>query len=312
MLLTRDKYHTLRQASHPGIFLGIGVLVLIGLGAGSWCEQHIRDVMRRVWYAMPATQPATPEWAFPEPVLPNAVNRAIQKLRTKAWYQGAFRFLTHRLMPAALLVVVVYGAFALATRLVFSIQDTAGVVCRAKESRQNVTSEPSHVDFATSTLCSSTGLQLKKGGTYRLHFAIPAGEPWLDEKLPAGPNGVDPDCVTFAMPAWVPLRRRLTQPWFKPMARIGHIGTDDYALDPKPSLPEPETRASKGAKCPPSLGALSFASEIVARSSGELFLYVNDAVFAPFFNDWFYRNNRGSARVTVQLVTTQPLVRQGQ
>jgi hypothetical protein len=108
------------------------------------------------------------------------------------------------------------------------------------------------------------------------------------------------------MTAGVPLRRRLTQPWFKPMARIGTIGTDDYALDPKPSLPQPETHTSKGEKCLTAPGAFSFTSEIVARSSGELFLYVNDAVFPPFFNHWFYRNNEGSARVTVQLVTTPP------
>jgi hypothetical protein len=293
-------------ASRPDIFLWIGVLILIGLGFGSWCEQRTRDTMRRVWYAMPATQPATPGRAFPAPVMPSAVNRAIQKLRTTAWYQYAFRLLTHRLMPTAFLLVVGYGALALVTRLVFSIQDSAGVVCLASGSPQDVTSEPSHADFKTNALCSPTGLKLKEGGTYRLHFAIPAGDPWLDKDIPAGPNGVHPDCVTHAMTAGVPLRRRLTQPWFKPMARIGHIGTDDYALDPKPSLPEGETCASKGTKLPLSPDGISFESEIVARSSGELFLYVNDAVLPPFSNHRFYRNNLGSARVTVQLVTTTP------
>ena len=293
-------------ASHPHVFLGIGVLILIGLLSGSWCEQHIRDMMRRVWYAIPATQPETPGRIFPAPVSPSAVNCAIQDLRMNECYQCAFWVLTHIIMPTIFLVVVGYGALALVTRLVFSIQDSAGAVCIASGSPQDVTSEPSQADFKTNALCGPTGLKLAKGGTYRLHFAIPAGDPWIDKNIPAGPNGVHPDDVTLAMTAWVPLRRRLTQPWFKPMARIGNIGNDDYALDPKPSLPEREIRASKEAKLPPSPGDISFESEIVARSSGELFLYVNDAVFPPYFNHWFYSNNRGSAHVTVQLVTTPP------
>ena len=293
-------------ASHPGIFLRIGVLVLIGLGFGSWCEQRIRDVMRPIWYAMPATQSMTPDRAFPKPVPPNAVNRAVQWLRTKAWYQYTFWLLTRWLMPVAFGAVVVYGAFAVATRLVFSIQDTAGVICYTLKLPQPVTSAPAQADFKTNMLCNPTGLELEKGGTYRLYFEIPADEPWLDDDIPADLNGVHPDCVSLRMTAGVPLRRRLTQPWFKPMARIGTIGTDDYALDPKPSLPQPETHTSKGEKCLTAPGAFSFTSEIVARSSGELFLYVNDAVFPPFFNHWFYRNNEGSARVTVQLVTTPP------
>ena len=293
-------------ASHPDVFLGIGMFVLIGLRAGSWCERRIRDEMRRVWYTMSATQPATPGRAFPAPVPPNAVNRAVQQLRTQPWYRYAFWLLTRRLMPGAFLLVVGYGTFSLATRLVFSIQDTIGVVCRAKESPQKVTSAPAYAEFKTTMLCNPTGLALEKGGTYRLHFTIPATDPWLDNQIPAGPNGVHSDCVSLPMAAGVPLRRRLTQPWFKPMARIGHIGTDDYALDPTPSLPESETRVSTGKQCHTASGGFSFASEIVARSSGELFLYVNDAVFPPFFNRQFYKNNQGSAHVTVQLVTTSP------
>ena len=34
---------------------------------------------------------------------------------------------------------------------------------------------------------------------------------------------------------------------------------------------------------------------ITARTSGELFVYVNDAVGRPFWRDVFYANNRGTA-----------------
>ena len=50
-------------------------------------------------------------------------------------------------------------------------------------------------------------------------------------------------------------------------------------------------------------------AEFTAAASGELFLYVNDAIqLAPFFGnfDLFYRNNSGSAEVTVQRLPLQP------
>jgi len=293
-------------ASHPVVLLAIGGLILVGLLSGSWCERRIRDAMRPIWYSIPATSPNMPERTSLAPTEPGAVNRAIQRLRTKEWYGKAFWHLTHTLMPAAFLLVVGYGALALVTRLVFSIQDSAGAICIAsREPLLDVASGPSQVEFQTKALCSPTGLRLVKGGTYRLYFTIPGGDRWMDKtlKIPAGPNGVHPDDVTIPMTAAVPLRRRLTQPWFKPMARIGDIGADDYALDSKPSLPEREIYASKGA----SPADITFESEIVARSSGELFLYVNDAVFPPYFNNWFYDNNRGSARVTVKLINTPSL-----
>ena len=90
------------------------------------------------------------------------------------------------------------------------------------------------------------------------------------------------------------------------MVRIGDIGNDDYALDPKPSLPEREIRISKETERRPSPGDISFESEIVARSAGELFLYVNDAVLpvGDARSDVFYREsgpgpNQGAAIVTI-------------
>ena len=116
----------------------------------------------------------------------------------------------------------------------------------------------------------------------------------------------------------VPLRRTLTQPWFKPIARIGDVGTDEYALDPNPSVAwnadEAETReGDERDTC--SGHALSshlnpdgkvFETQFIARSSGELFLYVNDAVIFPPWTT-FYCNNSGVARVLVQRILPTPL-----
>jgi hypothetical protein len=78
----------------------------------------------------------------------------------------------------------------------------------------------------------------------------------------------------------VPLRRILLRSWFRIIARIGETGTDEYFLDPDPG-------DIKSVEVP-----------FTPHRDGELYLYVNDAVL-PVYMDFFYRNNRGSATVTV-------------
>jgi len=83
-----------------------------------------------------------------------------------------------------------------------------------------------------------------------------------------------------------PLRREITLPWLTPVARIGHRGADLYPLAPIPSLP-----------IEPDLTVLD--TEFVARSTGELFLYVNDAIGPPGWSGVYYANNTGTATVRV-------------
>ncbi len=73
------------------------------------------------------------------------------------------------------------------------------------------------------------------------------------------------------MMALVPLRRELTRPWFRVVARFGETGGEETFLDPdfadefKINVPVPVTR------------------------NGELFLFVNDAVIGiPRLYGWFY------------------------
>jgi hypothetical protein len=93
-----------------------------------------------------------------------------------------------------------------------------------------------------------------------------------------GPDGFDDP---WLMP-WIPLRRHLGEPWLKLMGRIGDAGAEDFPIGSGPT-------------------------EYRARSDGELFLYVNDAVFGllpgrfwawPYF--WGLGANKGSAEVTVR------------
>jgi hypothetical protein len=85
-----------------------------------------------------------------------------------------------------------------------------------------------------------------------------------------------------------PLRRSIAQPWFKPIARIGDKGGDEYPLDSARPVDKKDLERE-------------LVAEITTRTSGQLYLYVNDAIGIPF--DVFYRRgyaNQGTATVCVQ------------
>jgi hypothetical protein len=96
----------------------------------------------------------------------------------------------------------------------------------------------------------------------------------------------------------LPLRRTLAQPWFKPIARIGSTGNDEYPLDSVRRVGRDVLRKE-------------LVAELTARTTGELFLYVNDAVIGlPGIADSFYvgrwkaSRNVGTAKIKVEAVTS--------
>jgi hypothetical protein len=118
--------------------------------------------------------------------------------------------------------------------------------------------------------------------------------------------------TALVMAAAVPLRRHPTEPWFQPVARIGATGNDTYILQGTPSTPSMDDRCPRDGAllpvttppgCPANAGADPVVevvdSVIVARSSGPLFVYVNDGVSLPFIGNPFYANNGGCARIEI-------------
>jgi hypothetical protein len=83
-----------------------------------------------------------------------------------------------------------------------------------------------------------------------------------------------------------PLKRDFIRPPFRVIARVGSTGNDEYFLDPD-SDPK----------------AVNLDEQIRPNRSGELFLYVNESVFAwPSIREYFYKNNSGAATISVQRV----------
>ncbi|HMI12775.1 MAG TPA: DUF2235 domain-containing protein, partial [Bradyrhizobium sp.] len=79
----------------------------------------------------------------------------------------------------------------------------------------------------------------------------------------------------------VPLRRELTQDWFRIVLRYGGVGGEEVFLDPDPD-------------------DFKIQANIKPTRDGELFIFVNDAVIGiPGLYDFFYRHNGGGGTLTV-------------
>lgn len=247
--------------------------------------------------------------------------------------------------PSIFVVLLVAAGATLLNRAAFDVMDSAGVWCQNGMKpngpggagwQENLKANTSDT-FSTNKICWPTGLVLIKGHRYVVAIAMPRptaseGSPeegtstqrWFDRDVPTDVFGFDSG-GGFVHQLGTPLKRWWTESWFKPIARIGRFGNDEYSLDPLDAVaPLEPTHCSRDLHMPRGFfdsrtskisAALAaklngcapvpddrrtLRSEITARRDGELFIYVNDAVLGiPGLKDLFYRNNSGEATVTV-------------
>ena len=121
--------------------------------------------------------------------------------------------------------------------------------------------------------CVPTGILLQSGARYRLEFASGLPADWNDggNVAVSSPAGVDAGTPGLNLlqrtvyTAGLPFKRLWRTDFFVPVARIGAGGLDNYALK-------------------------ELTNEITAQTSGELFLFVNDAIaplnVRPFCLGW--------------------------
>lgn len=263
------KYYTAEPLElATGLFLLLALMTL-----GRRRQSRICEKMRGLWLRVMAQDLA----AFEAP------HSRLFRLRSHALYQGAFAVLRRKLLPGlagigALLLLVV-----LAGRAPFHIADAAGGVCDAGPGAAGGMNG-SPVPFASRDLCAATGVQIKKGKRYQISLELPRKpeEPWMDRKItvssPAGFTSGSPELSWLQRAIFtlsVPFRRVVNADWFVPIVRIGRSG--------------------------PAFQVTASPAQFTAPASGELFLFVNDAILPPW--QFFYGNNRGTARVNVTEVT---------
>lgn len=252
-------------AGHPSAFLGVAALLALALWIGSRLKAGISQRMRAVWLRDRTTVPPQPDMLI--------------RLRESRGYRRCGKLFRRVILPVVAGVAAIWLIAAGVTQIVFALMDSAGAVCADDAGMRD--------RFTPDAVCWSSGVPLERGVTYRITLRVEDADRWTDSGIVAGVNGFGREKMTWPMYFGLPLRRYVTEPWFRPIARIGARGSDEYVL-----------KSGHGGN-----GDGALVAEITARRSGELFLFVNDAVL-PVPNAWqaFYGNNTGSAGVTVEPV----------
>jgi uncharacterized protein (DUF2235 family) len=266
-------------ARAPIQFVVVSALVGFFMIWGMRIAARISDRMGALWRKTPSAPSKLPD-------------DGIYRLRSSPHYIWFHEGLKRRWAPALFAVLFVYIGFCLVSHLLYNIQDVAGFTCR-----ETPPADAEHLDnkgqqktsqFKTSELCHATGILLDDDGA-RYHVEVAAtspAEPWSDAGILVPYGGFYP----AVQPSWyqrirlgffVPLRRELTQDWFRIVLRYGRVGGEEVFLDPDPD-------------------DYKIQATIKPTRKGELFIFVNDAVIGiPGLYNLFYRNNRGSAQLTV-------------
>lgn len=189
--------------------------------------------------------------------------------------QSVFRKAISFTGASAVFILMLMMIVVLFSRTAFYLRNTVGTLCENTISTELTDSRS--VTFDISNPCFNTGILMKKGETYQIEVD---GSDWSDGGIKTGPMGFK---STPFLRFWVPIRRHIAEDWASLVGRIGNAGVEHF-----------------------SIGA---GITYKAKTSGSLFLYVNDAVFGlfpgrywawPYF--WNWGRNKGTAAVTVSRV----------
>ena len=176
--------------------------------------------------------------------------------------------------------IMVFAVFFAADRTAFVLRDRSGSLCPPTAETTKPVEEVS-IAFDIAIPCFATGIKFTEGDVYRFDVTDPE---WHDGSLAANAAGVARLPITLILAG--PSRRHVFQPWLKLVGRVGQAGNETFAIG-------------------------SGLAVYKANATGELFLYVNDAVIGlapgrfwawPYY--WRWGKNEGRANVIVSPVHT--------
>jgi uncharacterized protein (DUF2235 family) len=274
-------------ARAPISFVLLALLVASFTIWGMTIAARISDRMGTIWRTTPGAPSGLPD-------------DGIYRLRSNRIYIWFHEGLKRRWAPALFALLFIYLGLSFLSHGLYDVQDVAGLTCKestdakklekpewsdkAKDKDGQPIIATATAPFEISELCNPTKILLEKGVRY--HLEIAATDSWKDGGIRVPVGGFS----TSDPPVWyhrillgllVPLRRELTQDWFRIVLRYGRVGGEEVFLDPDPEDSKIETN-------------------IRPTRDGELFIFVNDAVIGiPGLYDFFYRNNSGGGTVTV-------------
>ena len=256
-------------------------------------------------------------------------------LRTSAIAVPIYRWIARVAVPAVFLFACTLGIVAWVHHASFDLLNTVGAFCNSSQTSTDWLSagESREILFDTKSLCQPTGIKLLAGRRYRLTMTIE--DDWFDKAIWTDVHGMPSASLPYYF--GLPLKRWWTKNWFQPIARVGTVGNYEYPLEPVSPLPEvplykcsgpssdlgiaerirqitePATKEERTfvKKCAGNILTPTriLIADIVPQTSGELFLYVNDAALLGLGRtNLFYRNNSGTAKVKVVPVLADAVV----
>jgi hypothetical protein len=250
---------------------------------GTSLQQTIHDVSRVAWHS-PTTHAPLTGW-----------RTSIYKLRRLGIYQAFFYTLSHWILPTVIM-------FWLFSWLAFGTANTLGLICKGTGTIELTEAEAARacpaqacptqsgvklaikpIMMKTASVCNATGVKVTEGRTYRITLTVK--EPWKDDKVETDPNGFDNRKAAWLQMPGTPYRRLVWSNWFATILRVGGPGLEEHLLQFEQKDGE-------------------WTTTFEPRSSGEVFLYVNDTVVGlPWIYGLFYWwNNRGTAEVKLEKV----------
>jgi hypothetical protein len=265
--------------AHAVIFALLALLLAGLLFSSTLVQSTIGYRMKGFWDGITDGRPREVSPAIPP-------NDLIFKLRWHPAYRRATEFLSQRAFP------FVFGLIALSAvalivsgtinRAMFTVRTVAGRTCTPGTdllaSREGAWPE---ILFNNRDLCQTTRIELQAGRTYEISITLPQG--WKDKSIPSDLTGISTSAAPWVYIPALPLRRVLRAPWFVPVARIG-VWTPEYHI------------------------ITQRVTEVTPRQTGQLFLFVNDAVGPPGWRSLFYENNEPGPKDPAKVIVKEKVL----
>ena len=191
-----------------------------------------------------------------------------RRLRKSAVLGHLWKVSSERIVPLVVAAVFLVAIVSVSHHVVFRAVSSAGYFCDPSKSNAVASG-----GFDPTQICWASGVYVTKGRKYQASLAI--GTEWKDRQFDANAEGLPR--LTYIHLVAAPLKRSWRAAWFQPIVRVGLYGDDEHQMS---------------AGVSPKTATATF----IADQSGEVFLYVNDAIaLVPGYTRFFYANNRGKA-----------------
>lgn len=285
-------------AASPGLFAIGAIVIALLLMKSASLQTRIRDGMRELWrqsLGLPAAaQPATQSAIH----LEGRPNDWVYRLRTNPAYLKVLQTLKWEVLPTVFGIAALVAGLALILALTFiathrvqlAAAERSDRFCSRGATQMIERSATAPGRFTTASLCWPTGSRVEAGHRYRITLTVTGR--WWDSQIPTDPSGFESDKMPWRVRyGAILLRRSLGDRWFQPLVKVvpapGSGSSYVEAL---------EIQQDK------SVGS-AYTADFDAARTGELFLFVNDAIL-PWdgLTEYFYANNLGGAAVRIERI----------